>query len=168
MVDRDNEEAGEDLTAAAAAVDRDWMRLALEQARAAAVLGEVPVGALLVSAAGQMLARAGNACIRACDPTGHAEMLVLREAARRCRNYRLPDTTLYVTLEPCPMCAAALVQARVARLVFGALDPKAGAVVSRYRIGSDGLLNHGFVIQGGVLAEECGELLRSFFRCRRG
>jgi tRNA(adenine34) deaminase len=143
------------------------MRLALVEARAAAALGEVPVGALLVSADGRMLARAGNACIRGCDPSAHAEMLVLRQAARQCRNYRLPGTTLYVTLEPCPMCAAALVQARVARLVFGALDPKAGAVVSRYRIGSDGLLNHSFVLRGGVLAEECGEMLRCFFRSRR-
>ncbi|OQX17673.1 MAG: tRNA-specific adenosine deaminase [Desulfobulbaceae bacterium A2] len=155
------------MTDAAAAADRDWMRLALIEARTAAALGEVPVGALLVSAEGRMLARAGNACISACDPTAHAEMLVLRQAAQQCRNYRLPGTTLYVTLEPCPMCAAALVQARVARLVFGALDPKAGAVVSRYRIGSDGLLNHSFVLQGGVLAEECGEMLRSFFRSRR-
>jgi len=153
--------------AAQGAADEDWMRLALEEARAAACRDEVPVGAVLVGDAGEMLARAGNSVIALSDPSAHAEMLVLREAARRRRNYRLPGTTLYVTLEPCPMCAAALVQARVERLVFGATDPKTGAVVSRYRIGCDGLLNHRLAVSNGVLAEECAALLREFFRARR-
>ena len=94
-------------------------------------------------------------------------MVAVRLAGRRLGNYRLPGTTLYVTLEPCAMCAALLVHARIDRLVFGAFDPKAGAVVSRYRIGSDGLLNHSFTVTGGVLAEECGRLLREFFQNRR-
>ena len=143
------------------------MTRALELARRAAAAGEVPVGAVVVAADGLVLAEAGNTCVRDSDPSGHAEMVAVRLAGRRLGNYRLPGTTLYVTLEPCAMCAALLVHARIDRLVFGAFDPKAGAVVSRYRIGSDGLLNHSFTVTGGVLAEECGRLLREFFQNRR-
>jgi tRNA(adenine34) deaminase len=143
------------------------MARALELARRAAAAGEVPVGALVVAADGLVLAEAGNTCVGNSDPSGHAEMVAVRLAGRRLGNYRLPGTPLYVTLEPCAMCAALLVHARIDRLVFGAFDPKAGAVVSRYRIGSDGLLNHSFTVTGGVLAEECGRLLREFFQNRR-
>ena len=143
------------------------MARALELARRAAAAGEVPVGAVVVAADGLILAEAGNTCVGNSDPSGHAEMVAVRLAGRRLGNYRLPGTTLYVTLEPCAMCAALLVHARIDRLVFGAFDPKAGAVVSRYRIGSDGLLNHSFTVTGGVLAEECGRLLREFFQNRR-
>jgi tRNA(adenine34) deaminase len=143
------------------------MARALDLARRAAAAGEVPVGALVVAADGLVLAEAGNTCVGDSDPSGHAEMVAVRLAGRRLGNYRLPGTTLYVTLEPCAMCAALLVHARIDRLVFGAFDPKAGAVVSRYRIGSDGLLNHSFTVTGGVLAEECGRLLREFFQNRR-
>ena len=141
--------------------------MALDQARHAAISGEVPVGAVIVDAAGEVLAAAGNNCIQACDPAGHAEMTALRRAALRLNNYRLPGTTLYVTLEPCVMCAAAMVQARIQRLVFGATDPKTGAIVSKYRIGTDGILNHVFAVTGGVREDECGRLLKDFFRNRR-
>lgn len=147
--------------------DRQMMRRALEQARLAAAMGEVPVGAVVVDEQGRILAEAGNNCIAASDPSGHAEMRVLRRAAAMIGNYRLPGTTLYVTLEPCPMCAALLVHARISRLVYGAVDPKGGAITSKYQIGSDGLLNHGFRVTGGTLDEECGQLLRDFFRSRR-
>lgn len=147
--------------------DQQIMERALVQARLAAEAGEVPVGAVLVDGQGQILAEAGNNCIAAADPSGHAEMRTLRLAATRLNNYRLPGATLYVTLEPCPMCAALLVHARITRLVFGATDPKGGGILSKYRIGSDGLLNHTLITTGGVLAEECGQLLRDFFRARR-
>ena len=143
------------------------MNAALACAAQAAVSGEVPVGAVLVSADRRLLAAAGNCCIAAHDPTGHAEIRVLRAAAVQLGNYRLPGTTLYVTLEPCPMCATALLFARVERIVFGAADPKNGGIQSRYRIGSDGCLNHRFTVTGGVLAEECGGILKAFFRQRR-
>ncbi len=143
------------------------MGQALEYADRAAANGEVPVGAILVDQQQEILAAAGNNCIAAHDPTGHAEMHVLRAAAERMKNYRLPGTTMYVTLEPCPMCAAAMVQARIERVVFGAADPKGGGLLSRYTIGSDGLLNHAFVVCGGVRAEECSLILRDFFRKRR-
>ncbi len=150
-----------------AVADARWMRLALELAGQAAADGEVPVGAVLTSGS-ELLASAGNSPIRLSDPTAHAEILALRAASSRAGNYRLTGTTLYVTLEPCIMCMGAILHARVERLVFGALDPKTGAVISRYRIGSDGLLNHQIVITAGVLAEECAALLRDFFRVRRG
>ena len=143
------------------------MALALGQAKLAAERGEVPVGAVVVDADGRVLAEAGNDCIAASDPSGHAEMRALRRAALVAANYRLPGVTVYVTLEPCPMCAALMVHARVSRLVFGAVDPKAGGVFSQYRIGGDGRLNHAFAVTGGVLAQECGDLLRAFFRNRR-
>ena len=148
------------------ASDHAWMRLALVEAEKAAALGEVPVGAVLVDGNG-LLAAAGNSPIRQCDPTAHAEILALRAAAGLRANYRLPDTTLYVTLEPCPMCMGALVQARVRRLVYGASDPKGGAAHSLYNLGDDPRLNHRLEVVGGLLAEECGRLLKDFFRVRR-
>lgn len=148
--------------------DDEWfMRLALEMAEESSGLHEVPVGAVLVDEEGNILASAGNSTVSSNDPTGHAEIRVLRLAAARLSNYRLPGTTMYVTLEPCAMCAAAMIHARIRRLVFGADDPKTGAVVSKYRIGIDGRLNHVFQVTGGVLAEECGHVLRDFFQKRR-
>lgn len=143
------------------------MELALGQARNAAARGEVPVGAVLVDGEGRLLATAGNNCIGASDPAGHAEMRVLRQAAGILGNYRLIGTTVYVTLEPCAMCAAAMIHARIERLVFGAADPKAGAIISRYRIGTDGVLNHRLAVSSGILEVECGRQLKDFFRNRR-
>jgi tRNA(adenine34) deaminase len=128
---------------------------------------EVPVGAVVVIN-NRLVAQAGNRTRTDCDPTAHAEIVALRAAARQVGNYRLTEATLYVTLEPCAMCAGALVQARVRRLVFGATDPKAGAVVSHFGLCTTNVLNHRLVVTGGVLAEACGELLRDFFRQRRG
>lgn len=147
--------------------DIRMMQRALAQAQAAAFQGEVPVGAVVVAEKQVILAEAGNCCIRASDPAGHAEMRAVRLAGQRLGNYRLPGTTVYVTLEPCPMCAALLVHARIARLVFGTADPKGGGVVSRYQIGADGLLNHGFAVSSGVCAGECRQILQDFFRQRR-
>jgi tRNA(adenine34) deaminase len=146
---------------------RSPMELALEEARRAGERGEVPVGAVLVDETGLVLARAGNRSIELHDPSGHAEMLALREAGRKIGNYRLPGTTLYVTLEPCIMCAGAFVHARISRLVYGAMDPKAGAIDSVYSIGSDNLLNHRLLVQSGIMAEESANLLRAFFKDRR-
>ena len=148
------------------AIDLAFMRIALEQARQAASSGEVPVGAVL--ARGEiLLAAAANRPIAASDPTAHAEILAIREAAVKIGNYRLPETTLYVTLEPCIMCMGAILHARIQRLVFGALDPKTGAAQSRYTIGIDGLLNHQLEITGGVLEGECSRMLKEFFKERR-
>jgi tRNA(adenine34) deaminase len=143
------------------------MEMALVEARAAGARGEVPVGAVLVGVDGEILARAGNRSIELHDPSGHAEMLALREAAQRVGNYRLPGAAIYVTLEPCAMCAGAFVHARLARLFYGAADPKTGAVESVYRIGTDGRLNHRLEVSGGLMAEESANLLREFFRLRR-
>lgn len=150
-----------------AAVDGIMMNRALQQARLAAARGEVPVGAVVLGTDGAILAEAGNNCVTRSDPSGHAEMVALRLAALTVNNYRLPGVTVYVTLEPCAMCAALMVHARIGRLVFGALDPKAGAVASQYHIGSDGLLNHRFAVTGEVLADQCSSLLRTFFQNRR-
>ena len=149
--------------------ERDYffMGLALENAVEAAALDEVPVGAVLVDSEDVVLAASGNNCIAANDPTGHAEIHSLRAAAEKITNYRLVGTTMYVTLEPCGMCAVAMIQARVERIVFGATDPKAGGLQSIYRIGSDGRLNHSFIITGGVRADECSRLLKDFFQKRR-
>ena len=144
------------------------MARALDQARRAAEADETPVGAVLADAEGRVLAEAGNACVRLSDPTAHAELLVIRAAAALSGNYRLPGCRLYVTLEPCVMCAGACVHARLASIVYGADDPKTGALRSCYRIGSDGLLNHRPQIRGGLMAEESAALLRAFFRARRG
>ena len=146
--------------------DITFQQQALAEARAAAAAGEVPIGAVLVHD-GKVLARAGNRTIRDCDPTAHAEMVVLREAARLLGNYRLADTTLYVTLEPCSMCAGAMIQARVARLVYGCDDPKGGAVRSCFEVLTNPKLNHQVAFTPGVLAEECAAVLQSFFAARR-
>lgn len=146
--------------------DADYMREALALARAAAARGEVPVGALLVRGE-TVLGTGANCPIHSHDPTAHAEIEALRAASRRVGDYRLNDATLYVTLEPCIMCAAALVHARVARVVFGAWDPKAGGAGSIADVFSIRELNHRVDVFGGVLAEECGTLLTEFFRARR-
>ncbi|HWC69946.1 MAG TPA: tRNA adenosine(34) deaminase TadA [Actinomycetota bacterium] len=147
--------------------DEGLMRLALEQARTCIAAGDVPVGAV-VARDGDVLASAGNARERLGDPTAHAEILALREAARRTGSWRLDGCTLVVTLEPCAMCAGAIVLARVERVVFGALDPKAGFAGSLGDLVRDPRLNHRAELTTGVLAEECGEVLRAFFRERRG
>jgi tRNA(adenine34) deaminase len=144
------------------------MRLALDQARQVRDDGDVPVGAVLLDPAGAVVAAAGNERELAADPTAHAEVLVLRRAAAATGHWRLPGHTLVVTLEPCTMCAGALVLARVERLVFGAYDPKAGAVASLFDVVRDPRLNHRVDVRGGVLEAECGALLRSFFRRHRG
>ena len=143
------------------------MARALALARAALQRGEVPVGALLLGQEGEVLAECGNAPIASHDATAHAEIRVLREAGRVLGNYRLPGTTLYVTLEPCPMCAGALLQARVARLVFGTPDPRTGACGSVIDLPRDRRWNHRIDVVGGVLSDECAALLRGFFAARR-
>ncbi|MES2184308.1 MAG: tRNA adenosine(34) deaminase TadA [Pseudomonadota bacterium] len=150
----------------AALTDDDAMRLALAQADAAAAAGEVPVGAVLVRG-GQVIATGANAPIARHDPTAHAEIVALRRAAEALGNYRLEGCTLYVTLEPCPMCAGALLHARLARVVYGAADPKTGAAGSVVDLFAQPLLNHQTEVQGGVLAGDCGRLLQDFFRTRR-
>ena len=147
-------------------VDQHWMNRALDCARRAAELGEVPVGAVLVRE-GSLVADGFNRPISGHDPSAHAEMVALRAAAQMLGNYRLPGTTLYVTLEPCAMCAGAIIHARVQRLVFGAADPKAGAVNSVYDLIANPRLNHAVQWTGGVRETDCGELLRQFFRARR-
>lgn len=143
------------------------MQHALAEARKAAAMEEVPVGAVLVSATGEILARGHNQPVTRNDPTAHAEILVLRQAAAKIGNYRLPGTTLYVTLEPCIMCMGALLHARVARVVFGALDPKGGAAESLYQIAADDRLNHRIETVRGVCLAECRAILQAFFRSRR-
>ena len=142
------------------------MRLALDQARLAAAHGDVPIGAVVLDPAGAVVAAAGNQRELAHDPTAHAEILVLREAAAALRSWRLLDHTLVVTLEPCTMCAGALVLARIARLVFGSYDPKAGAVASLFDVVRDARLNHRVDVRGGILEAECGALLSEFFATR--
>jgi tRNA(adenine34) deaminase len=142
------------------------MRIALEEARRAGEEGEVPIGAVLVSE-GEVIGRGRNLPVALSDPTAHAEIQALREGAARIGNYRLPGSTLYVTLEPCIMCAGAILQARVGRLVFGAEDSKGGAVSSLYSLLEDSRLNHRVEVTAGVLQEECRELLRRFFQDRR-
>jgi tRNA(adenine34) deaminase len=146
--------------------DADYMRLALEEARAAAGNGEVPVGSILVMG-DRILARAGNRTISSCDPTAHAEIVALRAAAQAFGNYRLLDATLYVTVEPCAMCAGALIQARVSRLVYGCDEPKGGAARSCFSIFDHPAVNHRVEVVGGVLADECAMTLQSFFAARR-
>jgi tRNA(adenine34) deaminase len=147
-------------------VDNSFMKLALEEARSAAAAGEVPIGALIIHD-GKILACSGNRTIRDCDPTAHAEMVVIREAARAVRNYRMAGATLYVTLEPCSMCAGAIIQARIPRVVYGADDPKGGAVRSCFEVLTNAALNHQVDITSGVLAADCASLLQSFFAARR-
>lgn len=147
--------------------DARWMRAAIEAAREAATRGEVPVGAVVVDERGEVIAVAGNRTRTDCDPTAHAEVVALREAARRAGNYHLNGTTVYSTIEPCAMCAGALVQARVRRLVYGAADVRAGAVESVFRVCDSSSLNHRMELTAGVLEAECRELMQDFFRARR-
>ncbi len=146
--------------------DQDLMRLALAAARRAGDSGEIPVGAVVTSG-DRVIGMAGNRREADADPTAHAEMLALRQAAAEIGSWRLTGTTLYVTLEPCPMCAGAAVAARMSRVVFGTPDPKAGACGSLYNLGVDPRLNHELEVVPGVREEECAELLRSWFACRR-
>ena len=151
----------------AVGMDELFMGLALEEARKAGERGEVPVGAVIIDEQQNILAVGSNNSIGESDPAGHAEMVAMRTAGKNIGNYRLLNTTIYVTIEPCVMCAGAMIHARVGRLVYGAPDPKTGGVVSCYQVGGDGKLNHQLNIEGGVLAEECAELLTSFFRKKR-
>jgi tRNA(adenine34) deaminase len=148
-------------------VDDEWMGQALEQARTALSVGEVPVGAVVVAADGTIVGRGYNHPISSHDPTGHAEVMALREAARSIGNYRLTGMTLICTLEPCIMCAGAIVHARIARLVFGAHDPKAGAAGSIYNVVADLRLNHQPEVVSGVREAECRQLLQEFFIWKR-
>jgi tRNA(adenine34) deaminase len=140
--------------------------MAIEQAQLAAQSGEVPVGAVLVRD-GQVIAKAFNQPIAHHDPSAHAEMLALREAALLLENYRIPGSTLYVTLEPCAMCSGAMLHARIDRVVYGAPDPKTGAAGSVLNLFSSKQINHQTSVQGGIMGEECGQLLRDFFKGRR-
>jgi len=149
-----------------AELDRQFMQQALEQAGLAALAGEVPVGAVIVRD-GEVISKAFNKPITNHDPSAHAEMLALRQAALSAENYRLPGTTLYVTLEPCTMCAGAILHARVDRVVYGAVDAKTGAAGSVLYVFSSKQNKHQTVIECGMMAEECGQLLRDFFKERR-
>jgi tRNA(adenine34) deaminase len=146
--------------------DNEYMHLAIEQARAAAVRGEVPVGAIVVLEE-RIVSAAGNRTIADCDPTAHAEIIALRAAASAVGNYRLTGAALYVTIEPCAMCAGALVQARIARLIYGADDAKGGAVRTCMQVLDAGALNHRVAVTSGILADESAALLQSFFAVRR-
>ena len=146
--------------------DQEFMHMALQLAAQGAARGEVPVGAVLVQH-GQVLGQGFNRPILDSDPSAHAEMVAIRAAAQAASNYRLPGSTLYVTLEPCSMCAGLIVHSRVARVVFGALEPKAGVVQSQGQFFGQGFLNHRVVVEGGVLAQECGAILSEFFKARR-
>jgi tRNA(adenine34) deaminase len=149
-----------------AELDRQYMQQAIEQAMLAASAGEVPVGAVLVRD-GKVISKGFNQPISNSDPSAHAEMLALRGAAQLEANYRLPGTTLYVTLEPCTMCAGAMLHARVDRVVFGASDPKTGAAGSVLNVFSEKQINHQTQVEGGIMSEECGQILRQFFKERR-
>ncbi len=161
-IDRSDTASGTGLLA----TDTRWMDEALALARRAQQRGEVPVGAVVVRG-GRIVGRGGNSPIVASDPTAHAEIAALREAALAAGNYRLPDCELYVTLEPCAMCAGAIIHARIARLVFGALDPKTGACGSVIDLFADRRLNHHTSVVGGVAADACGAMLSAFFAARR-
>jgi len=149
-----------------AELDRQFMQQALDQAMLAGAAGEVPVGAVLVRD-GQIISTGFNQPIGNSDPSAHAEMIALRTAAQDESNYRLPGTTLYVTLEPCTMCAGAMLHARVERVVFGAADPKTGAAGSVINVFSEKQINHQTQVEGGIMSEECGQILRNFFKERR-
>jgi len=147
--------------------DLDHLNAAIEEARAAELGGEVPIGCVVVSPTGEIVGRGQNRVLRDQDPTAHAEIVALREAGKALSNYRLSGCTLYVTLEPCAMCAGAILHARIARLVYAAPDPKAGACGSVLSVMNHPQLNHRVDVVSGLLAEECGEILRSFFKARR-
>ena len=146
--------------------DEKYMRMALEEAERAGRRGEVPVGAILLKGH-RVLAKDHNRCIELNDPTAHAEILVLRKGGEILRNYRLNETVMYVTAEPCPMCVFAMVHGRISRLVFGSIEPKFGAVESKFRLLSDNGLNHKIKVDRGILEKECAGLLKDFFRERR-
>ena len=146
--------------------DERFMREAMELARQGSERGEVPVGAVLVQD-GEVIGRGFNCPISTSDPSAHAEMVAIRAAAAAVQNYRLPGSTLYVTLEPCSMCAGLIVHSRIARVVYGTTEPKAGVAVSRGQFFSQDFLNHRVLIEGGLLAQECGEMLSAFFKARR-
>jgi tRNA(adenine34) deaminase len=148
-------------------VDQDFMLQAMKEARAAEAAGEVPVGAIVTSASGEIIARGNNRVLRTSDPTAHAEIVALRSAAEFLGNYRLLGCTLYSTLEPCSMCAGAIIHARISRLVYAAADPKAGACGSVLTVINHPALNHRVELLQGVLAEECGDMLTKFFRAKR-
>ena len=148
-------------------IDEKYMKMAIKEARQAARSGEVPVGAVLVKG-GRVLAEDHNQSIKQSGPTAHAEVLVLRKAGEVLGNYRLNDTVMYVTTEPCPMCLSAMIHARVSRLVFGTLEPKFGAVESRFNLLRENGLNHHVEVTRGILEKECTEILKSFFKNRRG
>ena len=147
--------------------DEKWMRVCLDQASMAKNVDEVPIGACIVDENGDLLAAAFNRTITDCDPTAHAEIIVLRMAAGLIGNYRLTGTTIYSTIEPCAMCAGALVNARVSRLVYGADDERFGAVSTHFGIGINGMLNHQIEAASGVLADECRSVMQEFFRSKR-
>jgi tRNA(Arg) A34 adenosine deaminase TadA len=146
--------------------DEKYMKMALEEAEKAGQGGEIPVGAVLLKG-GQVLAKDHNRCIELNDPTAHAEILVLRKGGNILRNYRLNETVMYVTAEPCPMCVSAMVHGRISRLVYGTPEPKFGAVESKFTLLNDDGLNHKVKVKRGILEEECGEILKAFFRERR-
>lgn len=154
-------------TASMQEIEQQFMGLAYAEAVAAGLRHEVPIGAVLVDAKGLVLAQDGNRTIELSDPTAHAEIMALRAGGMKSGNYRLPGATLFVTLEPCLMCMGAMIHARLHRLVFASLDPKAGAAVSLYQLGHDQRLNHALTISQGPMAKECSKLLRDFFKARR-
>jgi len=147
-------------------LDESYMKMALEEAQKAGQGGEIPVGAVLLKG-GQVLAKDHNRCIELSDPTAHAEILVLRKGGEISRNYRLNGAVMYVTAEPCPMCVSAMVHGRISRLVFGSLEPKFGAVESKFRLLNDNGLNHKIEVNRGILEKECAAILKDFFRERR-
>ncbi|MGN6592407.1 MAG: tRNA adenosine(34) deaminase TadA [Terriglobales bacterium] len=149
-------------------LDEQWMQQALALARAAELAGEVPVGAVVISESGDLLGRGYNRTLLDVDPSAHAEIVALREAAWRAGNHRLPGSTVYVTIEPCLMCVGALIQARIARLVYGADEPKSGALRSTPSLASHPALNHHFTVTAGIQAPACAEIVQAFFRRRRG
>ena len=146
--------------------DEKYMKMALEEAERAGQKGEIPIGAILLKR-DQVLARDHNRCIELSDPTAHAEILVLRKGGEVLRNYRLDKTVMYVTAEPCPMCASAMVHSRISRLVFGTFEPKFGAVESKFKLLNGNGVNHRVKIDRGILEEECAEILKVFFKERR-
>jgi len=146
--------------------DKKYMKMALEEAEKASQRGEIPVGAILLKG-DQVLARDHNRCIELSDPTAHAEILVLRKGGEVLRNYRLNETVMYVTAEPCPMCASAMVHSRISRLVFGTFEPKFGAVESKFKLLNEKGVNHRVKVDRGILEKECTEILKAFFKERR-
>ncbi len=147
--------------------DEYWMQQALTLARMAAEMGEVPVGAVVVSAAGELLGSGYNQPIKSHDPSAHAEIMAIRSAATAVSNYRLPGCVLYVTIEPCTMCVGAIVHSRIARVVYGATEPRYGAIESSARLLDEGDFNHRVEYSGGLASQQCGELMRNFFKARR-